>query len=117
MWAASDAGIAYLGGRLTALAPEKCEITMTERITKKFVTARLVTTTNNWRRAGVLTLHQSITFDQTGSDKYPWRLVVLAIEDDGRRVVSNLTGATTWAGLNAAVDGLYELSWMPDLNK
>lgn len=86
---------------------------MTERITKAFVAKRLETTTKNLRVAGVLSANESILFESTGSDKFPYRLYVLAIDENGsRHQVGSLTSNVTWQGLVAAVDATYETSWL-----
>lgn len=82
------------------------------RIKRQFVDARLVTTTTNLRRVGALEPNQSVIYDQTGSDKYPWQLAVDTVSADGARRRHLLTDACTWKSLCTAVDAIYELSWL-----
>lgn len=82
-----------------------------ERITRAFATARLNTTTNVMRENGMLATNERLEFEQTGSDRYPWQLVIMATEDDGARHHKVLTGMCTWQMVNVAIDTAYELAW------
>lgn len=81
------------------------------RITKAFINARLETTTSLMREAGSLGETEVLDWESTGSDRYPYSLVIVEVTDTSIRIIKQLTTALTWHGLNAAVDTSYELAW------
>lgn len=86
---------------------------MAERITKAFVSKRLETTTKNLRMSGILRHDESLVVDSTGSDRLPHRLYVQTEYENGARSLSaSMSSNVDWKGLNAAVDALYEISWL-----
>lgn len=86
---------------------------MVKRITKKFVQTRMGTATKNLRSTNVLAPDESLRWDSTGSERFPYRLQICSTTPEGsHRVRADLTANVSWASLNAAVDALYELSWV-----
>lgn len=79
---------------------------------RKFLEARLATTTNNLRKHKMgLNARDSLVIEQTGSDRYPWRLVRVTMTDGLPTYPHSMTSNVTYHGLCAAIDALYELSW------
>lgn len=83
---------------------------------RKFLEARLATTTKNMRVHQMLGSRETFTIEQTGSDRYPWRLNRVTMVDGAQRNVHSMTSNVNYHGLCAAIDALYELSWNHDCN-
>lgn len=82
------------------------------RTPRKFVVARLNTATSVMVSAGAIPPFAKFDIDQTGSDRYPWQLVLDEIGPDGARSRTLIADPAPWSAIVTAVDALYNTAYV-----